>query len=261
MRWRATALLALMVVAGVAQARVMIPREAQPAHAYFEMVREKKPCKAGAECFVEYLVLSNGLIVRKKIDSEKYDAVHPGFDIRRGENSAVATLFAEVAAWFAEGPTGGGSYTDPNNLYFYDGTAHQAFSSPEPPPEKFQEIFSTLGKAFEAADLAEDFYLHAYFQPLAGSTESFHLFNDGTFIASAFDRNSYKMTGTSIIKLPADTQDGLRALVDKARGGTGGGYMRCAASTGYEYALVEFSMGGKSLKDYTCGTGDGDFPA
>ena len=246
-------------MAGVAQARVMIVRQAQEARQYFEIVREQKPCP-GADCFVEYIALSNGLMIRKKIDSEKYDEVHPGFDVRRADDAATQTMFEALKKFYAGQSGSSGSFTDPNNLYYFDGEKHVAWSSAKPPAD-FEGLLNGVAGGFDAAAPEEAFYLHAYYQPLTGSTQALHVFVDGTIIKSAFDRNSYKMLQTSLGRLPVEKLEALRAMVVKARGTKPGGYKRCASNTGLEYGVVEFTDGGSALKSYTCGTGDGDFPA
>lgn len=252
--------LALVILAaGLAQARVMIPRQAQQARQYFEIVREQKPCP-GSDCFVEYLALSNGLMIRKKIDSEKYDEVHPGFDVRRAGEADTQTMFTAAEKFYAANPVSSGSFTDPNNLYLFDGEQHRIWSS-EKPPAEFEGLLNGVTAGFDAAPPDEAFYLHAYYQPITGSTQALHVFADGTIIKSAFDRNSYKMLKTSLDRLPPETLEKLRGMVVKARGTIPGGYKRCAVNTGLEYGVVEFTDGGTALKSYTCGTGDGDFPA
>lgn len=252
--------LALIVIAeGGAQARVMIVREAQDACEYFEIVREQKPCP-GADCFVEYLALSNGLMIRKKIDSEKYDEVHPGFDVRRADASAAQSMFEAVRKFHVGNTNSSGSFTDPNNLYYFDGEKHVAWSSAKPPAD-FEGLLSGVAGGFASGKPEEGFYLHAYYQPVTGSTQALHVFLDGTIIKSAFDRNSYKMLETSLGRLPQDALEKLRAMVVKVRNTNPGGYKRCATNTGLEYGVVEFVDGGTALKSYTCGTGDGDFPA
>lgn len=252
--------LALVILAAsIAQARVMIPRQAQQARQYFEIVREQKPCP-GSDCFVEYIGLSNGLMIRKKIDSEKYDEVHPGFDVRRANETSTQTMFEAAVKFYEANPGSSGSFTDPNNLYLFDGDTHRIWSSAKP-PAGFEGLLNGVAGAFDAAAPEEAFYLHAYYQPLTGSTQALHVFADGTIIKSAFDRNSYKMLQTSLDRLPPETLEKLRAMVVKARGTTPGGYKRCAVNTGLEYGVVEFTDGGTALKSYTCGTGDGDFPA
>lgn len=248
----------VLLAAGLAQARVMIPRQAQQARQYFEIVREQKPCP-GTDCFVEYIGLSNGLMVRKKIDSEKYDDVHPGFDVRRADEAATQAMFGAVTKFYGSNVHTSGSFTEPNNLYLFDGDTHHIWSSPKPPAD-FEGLLNGVAEGFEVAAPEESFYLHAYYQPLTGSTQALHVFADGTIIKSAFDRNSYKMLKTSLDRVPPEALEKLRARVVKARATTPGGYKRCAVNTGLEYAVVEFTDSGTALKSYTCGTGDGDFP-
>lgn len=245
--------------AGIAQARVMIPRQAQRAYQYFEIVREQKPCP-GTDCFVEYIGLSNGLMIRKKIDSEKYDEVHPGFDVRRADEAITMGMFEAVRKFHAAHTDSSGSFTEPNNLYYFDGEKHVAWSSAKPPAD-FEGMLNGVAGGFDTAAPEEGFYLHAYYQPLTGDTQALHVFVDGTVIKSAFDRNSYRMLGTSLDRLPPETLEKLRGMVVKARNTNPGGYKRCAVNTGLEYGVVEFADGGTALKSYTCGTGDGDFPA
>ncbi len=249
----------VILAAGIAQARVMIPRQAQQARQYFEIVREQKPCP-GSDCFVEYLALSNGLMIRKKIDSEKYDEVHPGFDVRRADDATTKTMFEAATKFYGSNANSSGSFTDPNNLYLFDGETHRIWSSAKPPAD-FEGLLNGVSGSFDAAPADEAFYLHAYYQPVTGSTQALHVFADGTIIKSAFDRNSYKMLKTSLDRLPPETLEKLREMAVKARGTIPGGYKRCAVNTGLEYGVVEFTDGGTALKSYTCGTGDGDFPA
>lgn len=254
----ALAALSLLMGPGAALARVMIPQELQAPSQYLEIVREKKPCTR--ECFVEYILLSNGVMVKKQFDTQEYDEAIPAFSVRRAGREAAGSLLGQAAAFFGKESPASGSHTDPDNLYFYDGEKHYAWSGKEETAD-FSALYGETQTAYTSAALAEDFYLHQYYQPLQGGTQALHIFTDGTIITSVFDRLSYRMIATSIARLNDEDLEKTKALAARAQAAAPGKFMKCAAETGLEYGLVEFINGGNIQKSYTCGTGSGDIPA
>lgn len=248
----------LCLAADLASARVMIPRELRAPTRYVEVVREKpKPC--ASECFVEYILLSNGVMIKKHLDTPDYDDAIPVFSARRAAFEAVDAILEQSATFLGKPMPESGGHTDPNNIYFYNGEKHHAWSAKEPAPE-FTAIFDKAGAAFAEGKLAEDVYLHVYYQPLQGGTVALHVFSDGTVIKSVFDKLSYRMSSTSISRIGDDDLASAKKLAAAAQAGAAK-YFKCDAATGIEYGVVEYVHGGTLAKSYTCGAGSGEIPA
>jgi len=255
---RLSLILLLCLAAGLASARVMIPRELRMPNQYVEIVREKpKPCTA--DCFVEYFLLSNGVMIRKHLDTPDYDDAIPVFSARRVAFEGVDAILEKTAAFLGKPKPETGGHTDPHNIYYYDGDTHHAWSAKEPAPE-FTAIFDKFAAAFSEGKLAEDFYLHVYYQPIQGGTQALHIFSDGTIVSSVFDKFSYRMTGTSISRV-MDADLATAKKLAAAAQASAGKYFKCDAATGIEYGVVEYVHGGTIAKNYTCGTGSGEIPA
>lgn len=252
-------LLALVAVAAPVSSRVMIPHALQVPTQYMEIVREKKDCTK--ECFVEYFLLSNGTVVRKVLDTHDYETAMPSFTLRRMPDKTAESLLEKASVFFSTPRETSSRLTDPDNLYFYDGEQFHAWSSLEPAPDDFLKLFAEFDDAYNAAGPAEAFYLHEYFQPVNASTVAVHVFADGTVVFSRFDKLSYRMTSTSISKLPdadiAKTKD-LAAAAETVKPVP---YVKCPAATGLEYGVVEFVHGGQAQKTYTCSTENGEVAA
>ncbi len=243
----------LLLCIGSAAARVMIPPELRPPTQYLEIVREKKaPCTS--DCFVEYILLSNGVVVKKQLHTDKYDNAIPAFSLRRMDMAAAGAVLDKAGAFLATAQPESGNYIDPNNLYYYDGEKHHVWSSIEAADE-FSAIVDAARDAFDGAKMAEEFYLHQYYQPLDGGTQALHIFADGTIISSVFERLSYSMTGTEIARLADKDLAKTKTLAADAQNATAEKFTKCTAGTGLEYGVVEFTQGGNTLKSYTCATG------
>jgi hypothetical protein len=169
-------------------------------------------------------------------------------------------MLDKAAAFLGKPMPESGGHTDPNNIYYFDGEKHYAWSDKQPAPE-FSALFDDADAAFREGRLAEDFYLHVYYQPLTGGTVALHIFSDGTIIASVFDRLSYRMTSTSIARIGDEDLSRTKKLAAAAQASAAAKYQKCDAATGLEYGVAEFIHGGTIAKAYTCGTGSGDIPA
>lgn len=251
--------LALAVAALPVSSRVMIPHALQGPTQYMEIVREKKGCTK--DCFVEYFLLSNGRAIRTHIDTTDYEHAAPSIDTRDIGAAAAEKILASAAGFFKTPRETSARLVDPDNIYYYDGEAYHAWSSPEPAIKEFLDVFGEVDTAYAAAQPSDSFYLHEYYQPLEGATHSLHVFDDGTLVVSLFDKSSYRMTGTSISGLNGESTAKTKELATKAAAAKPVGYVKCPPSSGIEYGVVEFVIGSQVQKSNTCSTESGDIAA
>lgn len=248
----ASALLAAALLATAASARVMIPERLRPPEKYVEIVRERKG-NCTVDCFLEFLVLSSGVILRKHVDTPSHDDGMSFFAIRAATPEAAAAVLDHAAKIVStETDTQRGKITDPHNVYYYDGDKHADWSDVTETAD-FTALVAAAEDAFSKGALAENFYLHEYWQPAKGLTMSLHVFADGTMITSSFDERSYHMVDTGLSRLDVATMEELKTLAAKAQAEKPEKYTGCPAATGLQYALVEFANGGNIQKSYTCG--------
>lgn len=216
---------------------------------YVEIVREKPNCKT-AECFVEYMILPSGIAVKKQIDTAAEDAP-ARMSVRKFPDAS--SLFAHVTAFFA-GSRGSGSRTnDPENIFFYDGEKFYSYGSPDPDAPAYLALFREADEAFEKGTPASDFYTHVYYTPAKGNTKDFHVFSDGTVIASMFGKDTYMIIYTFVSATDAAEVATLRQLGTAAVKAKASDYKKCAPASGLDYGFVEMRIDGSYIRSYTCG--------
>lgn len=251
------ALLGLLAAAG-AEALVLVPRQARMPSRYYEIVREKKECPDGG-CFIEYIVLSDGWAIKKQFDSPDYDGAEPEITTRKMPLETADALLAQAAAFFAEErPAGSGGAGDRDTLYFFDGAELKSFTLKNgKAPKDYSRLFGDTAAAFEKAGVAEDFYLHAYYQPPHKDIDDFHIFASGAVIFSVFTRDATRMKSTAISGLDEARYETLRRAAEKALPLPSAPYRQCTAETGLDYAHIEIKSDGGFFRSYTCADDDG----
>lgn len=244
---------ALLLAAGKADAKVLLPQHASPDR-YLEIVREKSPCPLH-DCFVEYLLLADGTAVRKTFASEDYEK-NAKIDIRRLETDPAAAVFSSFADFFSASRPPAKWTSNGGQAYYYAGGAPQTYSTPDINGQDFSGLFTALDTAFNAAPASDDFYVHGYYEVTGGETEDYHVFSNGQVIFSTFSRQSDRMLATAMNDYdPA----GLQKLRDVAKDALSAGtspYRKCAPETGLEYGLVEVESAGRYVKSHTCADTD-----
>lgn len=224
--------------------------------AYFEIVREKPSCKTDG-CFIEYMVLKNGLMVKKQVDAAAEDAAGK-IAIRRADTK---DLIGQTNAFI-----GGRNFSpmreaEPESIFFYDGDKYYAWESKDPDAPGFYALFQQVEAAFDKAPAADDFYLHAYYTPVKGNTKDFHVFPDGTVIASMFGKDTYLIVYTFMSHTGAAELEKLRALGARAVNSKSADYKKCTAALGIDFGFLEMKLDGGYIRSYTCpGEADGVAP-
>lgn len=228
------------------------PARADGAKSYFEIVREKPKC-TGGECFIEYVVLSDGTVVRKQIDKAQEDAAAT---MSVGKVGDTGGLFAKAAALFKGAGSAASRSAGPDNVFFYDGEKFYSYGSTDPDAPAYLALFQDVKAAFAKAAPAPDFYAHVYYTPLTGNTRDFHVFSDGTVIASMFGKDTYIIIYTYVTATAADEIANLRKLGAEAVKSPSADYKKCAPASGIDYGFVEMKIDGGYIRSYTCGDGN-----
>ena len=226
---------------------------------YFEIVQEKGDCPDGG-CFTEYLFTSSGIALKKQYDTPNYrDA--PAMELRLLNGSAAQSILGSAERFAYANKNASDEADARNHVYFSDNEGTYALSFRDDQQGKFLEIFEDAKAGFDAATTSEDFYVHQYYQPLAGDTLDFHIFSNGAFIRSVFASDSDTLKGSSMHIVQ---EDDLFALKNMASNVTKPQYAEpagCRVGTGLVYGYVEIKKNGKYVDAYTCGDGNGKIDA
>lgn len=220
---------------------------------YIEIVREKQDCPGGG-CFTEYLFASSGIVLKKQYDLPNYGGT-PTMELRRAGNATTALIFGKAEKFFEANKNYSGGADSPNNIFFADYSKSYALSFPNEPPGQFLEFFNDAGTAFGAAAPDADFYIHQYYQPVAGDTVDFHIFSDGTFVRSVFAPGGNELKGSRVSRLPENDMSVLANMAANATGEQHAQSPMCGADTGLAYGYLEIKQDGRYLGTYSCGDG------
>lgn len=237
----------------------VLPSEREPQQKYFEIVVHEPGCK-GNECFTEYIFLSNGLAIRKLPTSDK--APRKQIAVKQATNSAADALFTQVETFFAQNSVPNNPGTAQDQLFFFDGGKYRAYNAFMPAPAEMMKIFEASTAAFDTGAVAEDFFLHTYYQPQKGGTKDLHVFADGTVITSMFVRQTSSIMYTSMSRLKDGDLEKIRALAAAAAAAAGApakAYTKCPSASGIDYGFVEFQNAGAHGRSFACGEADNLF--
>lgn len=222
-----------------------------PRKSYFEIVRELPGC-SGGDCFVEYVVLSSGIMVKKKFDTDDHQ-VPAVITIRKTDVATVKELFGAVSAFFQGRSNSGSRMDDLQNVFYYDGEKFYAYAAHDAEAPEYRKLFQTADAAFAHAVPSDDFYVHAYYEPGKGNTKDFHVASDGTVIASMFGKQTYLIVYTFMSQTGESELKNLRALGAEAMKTSAAKYRKCAAASGLAFGFLEMKMDGNYVRSYTCG--------
>ena len=221
-----------------------------PKDRYFEIVRERPPKCSGGDCFVEYVVLSSGIIVKKKFDTDDHE-VPAVITARKVETTDG--LFKLVAAFFKDHGSSGSKMDDLQNIFYFDDGKFHSYASHDAEEQGYRELFQAVDAAYGQAAPSDDFYVHAYYEPARGNTKDFHVVSDGTVIASMFGKQTYLIVYTFMSRTGAEEMKNLRTLGAEAMKTPAGRYRKCPAASGLGFGFLEMKMDGQYVKSYTCG--------
>ncbi|HQT45166.1 MAG TPA: hypothetical protein PLO51_04250 [Candidatus Micrarchaeota archaeon] len=234
------------------------PQEPQgPGLKYFELVMEKQDCPQGA-CFVEYIFVSNGMLVKKQYDLPNYQGT-PVFELRNADPAAISGLFGAAGRLSSENGNVQNPGSEHNYFFYYDGQNLSAFSMPDPPQAGFALIFQEAGTAFENARDGGGFYIHTYYQPQAGDAQDLHVFSDGTMIKSVFSSLNNSLLSTSMLRASGADLQKISGLASNAAEAAPDS--TSCANTGMVYGAVELEFNRTYAAANTCGSGNGSFSA
>jgi hypothetical protein len=219
---------------------------------YFEIVRELPPGCTGGECFVEYVVLSSGIIVKKKFDTDDHEGP-AAITLRKVETPAVGRLFELTSAFFRGRSNSGSKMDDLQNVFYFDDGKFYAYAAHDAEAEGYRELFKAVDAIYGQAAPSDDFYVHAYYEPGKGNTKDFHVASDGTVIASMFGKQTYLIVYTFMSRTGENELKNLRELGAAAMKSPAGRYKKCAAASGLGFGFLEMKMDGQYVKSYTCG--------
>ncbi|TAL38529.1 MAG: hypothetical protein EPN97_03815 [Alphaproteobacteria bacterium] len=222
-----------------------------PPNRYFEVVRELPGC-SGGDCFVEYVVLSNGIMVKKKFDTDDHQ-LPAVITVRKTGGVAVNSLFDEVSAFFHGRSNSGSRMDDLQNVFYYDGEKFYAYASHDAEAPGYRKLFQAADTAFAQAAPSDDFYVHAYYEPAKGNTKDFHIASDGTVIASMFGKQTYLIVYTFMSQTGESELKNLRALGAAAMKSATARYRKCAPASGLGFGFLEMKMDGDYVHSYACG--------
>jgi hypothetical protein len=222
-----------------------------PQSRYFEIVRELPGC-SGGDCFVEYVVLSSGIIVKKKFDTDDHQ-VPAVITLRKAGDAAVNDLFGAVSAFFNGRGNSGSRMDDLQNVFYYDGEKFYAYASHDAEAPAYRRLFQAADAAFAQAAPSDDFYVHAYYEPAKGNTKDFHVASDGTVIASMFGKQTYLIVYTFMTHAGDSALKNLRALGAPAMKSATSRYKKCAPASGLGFGFLEMKLDGNYVHSYTCG--------
>ncbi len=187
--------------------------------------------------------------MKKQIDAPEQDS-SAAISVRKTD---VAGLFAQAGAIFEGAAASTARTSDPESLYYYDGEKFFSYNSSDPVDAKFIPLFQATAAAFDKGSAAQNFYVHAYYTPLKGNIKDYHVFSDGTVIASMFGKETYMMVYTFLTSTDKAEVDALAQLGDKAVGAPAKNYTQCKPETGLVYGFVEMQVEKGYIRSYSCG--------
>ncbi|MBI1216577.1 MAG: hypothetical protein GC185_12265 [Alphaproteobacteria bacterium] len=235
------------------------PVRAQTPHRYIEFVRQKSPCRHG-NCFDEYMMLDNGITVRKLLDTPDYKGL-PRMEVRRIDPAPVFKAIADFARDIPSGPDVEYALWE---VFFLTGKPGNpyVFSTKHHPPPALVDFGALVDRAFAAGDkTTPDFYVHEYYQPMTTDRlEDTHVFSDGTVVLSQFDKDSNALLHTSLSAAAPGEMRRIRRMAETVMLAPPR-ETPCPQASGLAYGHLEIRLNGGLKQFETCGRDDSDASA
>ncbi len=217
---------------------------------YYEIVLEKSGCKP--YCSLEYIVLSNGLVMKKQSNSQT--VIENTIEIVKTtpEKAAQAIKFAQDN--LSEQKFDKCNSCD--QFVFFTNKKPDLFmfvSRQEEAPDFLNKIFENSQNLFSGGEKVEQFFVQFVFKKIGKNAVDYHFYPDGSVVKETYVGSSQELAGADAFMLNGQQLGFLKSQITGGLFDSKSGLENCQKN-GLEYGYLEVLRDGEYIFEWTCGT-------
>jgi len=222
---------------------------------YFEIVKKDKDCSEN--CFLEYLVMSNGEIMEKFIKDPSDKNIN-GINMLVSSTEDVRTLNERVERFFQRLGSNDGIECEncsSYHLYYANGNEKRFFASIESgaDPELIEIMKLTENIARNSNKSDVDFF-HFYYEKRDSSYLDYHIFTNGTVIRELFGKKNGYLAEARIYLIEHEHVEKIVKILNNDFFNENSEFLECQGK-GYLWGYLEIKTSNGFNYTYTCGDG------
>lgn len=181
---------------------------------YFEIVKEDPACKEN--CFLEYIVMSNGEIMEKNIKDHNIKNKN-GINMLAAGDADVKMVSERVRDYFEKYGTNEGidcENCSSYHLYYRDIEGKKSYAIKEgDADEDMIEILKLTESVAKKSRKSDIEFFHFFYGKKDGSYLDYHIFTNGTVIREVFGKRSGQLVESGIYLINPEQIDKLEKLL------------------------------------------------
>lgn len=222
---------------------------------YFEIVKEDTDCQEN--CFLEYIVVSNGEIMEKFIKDLSIKDKN-GINMLVASDEDVGGLFQRVRVFFENNGTSNGIECEncsSYRLYYRDYKGEKSYATVEDgaSDELINIMKSTQNISGNSNKTDADFF-HFYYGKYDGSYLDYHIFSSGVVIREVFGEKSRDLEKSDIFIIDQDNIDSIVKLLTNEYFTENNAVQLCRNKE-FLWGYLEIKTKNGYNYTYTCGDG------
>lgn len=215
---------------------------------FYEIVHERGDCKPS--CSLEYLVISNGIMLKKESQG-----VYPNHKIELFSilPEKAGELINLTSANIKEST--GEECRNCDLFTLFISTKEKPisfFAKEETAPDFINELEQKTADLEKGGKKEEQFFIQFVFQRLGKDAVDYHFFANGTVLKEEFKGNSFSLENASLYKIPEEKIAQIKSDV-KPEFFTSKSSIENCAEKGLSYGYLEVQKGPSYAFSWTCG--------
>jgi len=181
---------------------------------YYEIVKENGSCLEN--CFLEYIVMSDGEIMEKHI-KDFDNKEENGINMLKSDKGAVGRMIRKIKIYLQKyGSNNGVDCEKCNTYHLYYGGKEVAGSfsvKEEDSNAEIAEIFSSTEILARQSAFSDTQFVHFYYAKKNGAYLDYHIFSNGAVIMEEFGNKNGELSKSRIYRLAPERIRDLQKLV------------------------------------------------
>lgn len=225
---------------------------------YFEIVKEDANCEVN--CFLEYIVVSNGEIMEKFITDLNIKNKN-GINMLVARNEDVNRLNEKVRSFFEHHGINNGikcGNCSSYRLYYRDFEGKKSYAMVESDAsDDLMDIMKSTQNVAENSNKSDADFFHFYYSKNDGSYLDYHIFSSGVVIRELFGKKSRDLKKSDIYVINKENTDSIAKLLTNGYFEENNPVQLCRNQE-FLWGYLEIRTKNRYNYTYTCGDGDKD---
>ncbi len=216
---------------------------------YLEIVHEIKTCDP--YCSVEYILLSNGMMLKKQSNTE--DIIHHEIEFVKIDESVAKEVIESAKQNVFESLNERCYNCDEYTLFFNDKEKSFMYSvNAKNAPLFLKNIKDNLAQLFSSGVATDQFFIQFVYKRIGYNSLDYHIFPDGSVLKEEFAGVDYTLASSEIFLITPEKLNELNNSISEDFFDSQSNLEKCYTK-GLEHGYVEILKNDSSKFIWTCG--------